>query len=62
MRIRIILYLVTSCLALLFLFAAVVSWKFLLNNVARTREVQIDVLLLPDVDIDRYNKIVKKGT
>lgn len=62
MRIRIVLYLVTALTSVLLLFLSFIAWRFLLDNVARTRDVKIDVLQLPDVDIDRYNKIIKKGT
>lgn len=62
MNIRPILYLATAVLSASLFFGSFLAWRFLINNVALTRDVKVEVLQLPDVDIDRYNKIIKKGT
>lgn len=58
---RYFLYLTAIALFLFISFMAFSSWKFLLESVERAREVQVGILELPDVDMERYNKIVKKG-
>lgn len=62
MKQRYFLYLVTLTIFLLLAFSGAWSWRFLLSNVERTHEIKIDFLELQEVDIERYDVLVKKGS
>lgn len=59
---RYFLYLITAVILLFLIFLGFISWKFLLGNAQRSREIHPSGLELQDIDLERYNRLEKKGT
>lgn len=55
------LYLLSAIFLLLIVLFSFSSWKFLISSVAQTHEIKTETLQLSDIDVGRYNTIVKNG-